>query len=453
MDLPASALLPADTPPHDDASVESCDVFVIGAGPAGSTIAALIAQKGWKVVVAEKDRHPRFHIGESLLPLNMPLFEHLGVADRIRDIAIMKYGAELNSPHHAQPVTLGFDQAWDKSFPSAYQVRRSDFDRILFENCVARGAVGIEECRVTGAEFPPEGGVDITARLREGPSRRWHSRFLVDASGRDTFLAGKFGVKKRNPRHSSAALFGHFTGAKRLPGREEGNISLFWFEHGWFWFIPLRDGTTSVGAVCWPYYLKTRRSDPTVFFLETIATCPPLAERLDHAQLTGPATATGNYSYQSGRMSGDRYIMVGDAYAFIDPVFSSGVFLAMNSAFLAADVVEHSLRDPANAAAARRRFERTIRRGLKHFSWFIYRMTSPAMRDLFMAPRNYLRMQEALMSLLAGDLFRRTPIYRSLAAFKLLYYLVSMTYPLRNFAAWRRRRRVLADARAADVSA
>ena len=425
--------------------VSSCDVFVLGGGPGGSTIAALLAERGWNVVIAEKERHPRFHIGESLLPLNLPLFEQLGVAGRIAAIAICKYGAELNSPHHDAPVTLGFDQAWDKSFPYAYQVRRSDFDRILFDNCVQKGAIAVQECQVTGVEFPSGGGADITAALRGTTPLRWHAKFVVDASGRDTFLASQFAVKKRNRRHSSAALFGHFTGARRLPGHEEGNISLFWFEYGWFWFIPLRDGTTSVGAVCWPSYLKTRKTDPTSFFLDTIALSPPLADRLKDAQLTGPATATGNYSYQSERMSGDAYIMVGDAYAFIDPVFSSGVFLAMNSAFLAADVVDESLRHPAKAAAARRRFERAIRHGLEHFSWFIYRITSPTMRELLMAPQNHLRMQEALLSLLAGDLFRGTPIHWSVRAFKGAYYLMNLAHPRRSFAAWRHRRRTLRE--------
>ena len=445
MVTPAATFAPATEPSRDDGAFESCDVFVAGSGPAGSTIAALLAQRGWKVVIAEKDLHPRFHIGESLLPLNLPLFEQLGVAERIAAMAICKYGAELNSPHHDAPVTLGFDQAWDKSFPYAYQVRRSDFDHILFDNCVDKGAIAVQECRVTGVEFPSGGGADISAAQRGATLRRWHAKIIVDASGRDTLLASKLAVKKRNPRHSSAALYGHFTGARRLPGRDEGNISLFWFEHGWLWFIPLRDGTTSVGAVCWPSYLKTRKTDPSSFFLDTIALSPPLADRLKDAQLTGPATATGNYSYQSERMSGDAYIMVGDAYAFIDPVFSSGVFLAMNSAFLAADVVDESLRHPAKAAAARRRFERTIRRGLEHFSWLIYRMTNPTLRELFMAPRNNLSMQEALLSLLAGDLFRRTPIHWRLRAFKGLYYLASLAHPRRSFAAWRHRRRTLRE--------
>jgi flavin-dependent dehydrogenase len=419
-----------------------CDVFVIGGGPAGATIAALLAGRGFDVVIAEKDRHPRFHIGESLLPMNLPLFDRLGVHEEIARIGMVKRAAELNSPQHDAPVSLDFAQAWDKRFPYAYQVRRSEFDQILFEHCVRRGATGLQDCRVTDVELGAQ-AVRIATRQRDGQVAHCHAGFLVDASGRDTFLAGKLGLKQRNPRHASAALFGHFRDAQRLPGEAEGNISLFWFDHGWFWLIPLRDGTTSVGAVCWPHYLKTRKSDPTRFFLDTIALCPPLARRLAQAQLVGPATATGNYSYLGSRMSGDRHILIGDAFAFVDPVFSSGVLLAMNSAFLGADVVEAALHGRADAARLRRRFEREVRFGLRQFSWFIYRMTSPAMRKLFMAPRNYLRMQEALLSLLAGDLFRGTPIQWSLRAFKAVYYLTTLLDVKTNLAAWQRRRRMM----------
>jgi flavin-dependent dehydrogenase len=397
------------------------------------------------VVIAEKDRHPRFHIGESLLPLNLPLFERLGVHEEIARIGMVKRAAELNSPQHDAPVSLDFAQAWDKRFPYAYQVRRSEFDQILFEHCVRRGATGLQHCRVTDVALGAR-SVRVGTRQRDGLVAHYDAGFLVDASGRDTFLATKLGLKQRNARHASAALFGHFRDAERLPGDAEGNISLFWFEHGWFWFIPLRDGTTSVGAVCWPHYLKTRKSDPTRFFLDTIALCPPLARRLERAELVEPATATGNYSYLGRRMSGERHILIGDAFAFVDPVFSSGVFLAMNSAFLGADVVEAVLRGRTDAARLRRRFEREVRFGLRQFSWFIYRMTSPAMRRLFMAPRNHLRMQEALLSLLAGDLFRGTPIHWSLRAFKAVYYATTLLDLKDNFGAWQRRRRMMRGA-------
>ena len=424
------------TPDH------KCDVFVIGGGPAGSTIAALLATRGFDVVLAEKDSHPRFHIGESLLPLNLELFERLGVLEQVREIGLRKPGVELNSPAHADPVTLNFSDAWDKTYTHAYQVRRAEFDKILFDNCVVNGARAMQQCRVTQVDFPAGSGVTVSTCDAAG-EKQWQARYLVDASGRDTFLGNRFAIKRRNRKHATAALYGHFESARRLSGDAEGNISLFWFEHGWFWFIPLRDGTTSVGAVCTPDYLRTRRSDPSDFLLQTIALCPELNARLARARLLTNATATGNYSYDSSQMTGERYLMVGDAYAFVDPVFSSGVYLAMRSAFLGADVVEASLRQPAAAARAKRRFEKSVRHGLRHFSWFIYRMTRPAMRTLFMAPRNYLRMQEAVLSLLAGDLYGGTPIYRSLFAFKILYYATSVLQAGSSIRAWRANRQAL----------
>ncbi len=424
-----------------------CEVFVVGGGPAGSTVAALLAERGRDVVVVEKERHPRFHIGESLLPLNVLLFDQLGIRDKIERIGLPKYAADFTSPQHGNTVTLEFSKAWDPQYAFSYQVRRSEFDEVLWKHCVEKGARGLEGTRVTDVDLR-EDSVRITTRDESGALKQWRAQFLVDASGRDTFLANKLGVKRKNPKHNSAALYGHFVDAQRLAGREEGNISLYWFDHGWFWFIPLRDGTTSVGAVCWPYYLKSRKTDPTTFFHETIALSPALAERLKGARLINEVTATGNYSYQAEHMVGRRYILLGDAFAFVDPVFSSGVYLAMNSAFAGAEVVDTWLRDPRAAQPLMKHFDRSVRHGIRYFSWFIYRMTSPAMRQLFLHPRNPLRMQEALLSLLAGDLFRGTPIYWSLRAFKGVYYITSLASLRRCFAAWRRRKEVLKDAMA-----
>ena len=423
-----------------------CDVLVVGGGPAGSTIAALLAGRGHHVVVVEKAKHPRFHIGESLLPLNLPLLERLGVAEDVARIGMLKYGAEFVSPYHQKSITFQFANAWNKNFPYAYQVRRSDFDLVLLNNARAKGASVIEECKVGAVEFLADGGVRAEAQHDDGRRACFRAGFLVDASGRDTLLASRFQIKRPNPKHNSAALFGHFTGAKRLEGEAEGNISIFWFDHGWFWFIPLADGTTSVGAVCWPYYFKRRKADPTTFFRETIALCPGIAARLEGAQLTGPVTATGNYSYRAQRTCGPSYIMLGDAFAFIDPVFSTGVFLAMNSAFLGADAVDTCLREPRQSARALRRFEAQIRYGIDTFSWYIYRVTTPALRDLFMGPRNVLRVEEALLSLLAGDIFGRSQIRMRLVAFKFIYYANSARHLKRSLLAWRNRRRAISEA-------
>mgnify|MGYP000181250271 CR=1 FL=1 len=429
-----------------------CDVAVIGGGPAGATIAALLAERGRDVVMIEKSRHPRFHIGESLLPHNLPLLDRLGVGDEVRRIGLTKFGVEFVSPWHDKPVMFEFADAWDRNFPSAYQVHRSAFDEILFRNAVRRGAHALENTRVTAVEFDDE-GAEVTFRGGDGADRMLRTRFVVDASGRDTFLASRFGIKQKNPRHNSAAIYAHFTGAERLSGKAEGNITVFWFEHGWFWFIPLSDGATSIGAVCWPYYMKSRSNSPEAFLFDTIALCPALQQRLRNAKLASPVSATGNYSYRAERNSGHCHLLLGDAFEFIDPVFSSGVYMAMHSAFVGADVVDTCLSRPREADVALQAFDRSIRHGPKAFSWFIYRVTTPALRDLFMNPRNYFRMQEALLSILAGDIFRNTPTGTRLVLFKLLYYLASLRNPLRTVRAWQRRRQIIRDVPSGDAAA
>ncbi|MBK7264534.1 MAG: tryptophan 7-halogenase [Rubrivivax sp.] len=426
-------------------AASTCDVLVIGGGPAGSTMAALLARQGRQVVMLEKLHHPRFHIGESLLPANGPLFDRLGVRAAVDRIGMPKWGVEFISQQHDAPSFLEFADAWDRSMPSAWQVRRSELDEILFRHAAAEGATTIEGCQVQKVAFDAD-GADVLARLDDGVERRWRALFVVDASGRDTLLANQLGSKQRNPRHNSAALFGHFRGARRLPGKLEGNISIFWFQHGWFWFIPLADGITSVGATCWPQYLKSRDKPLSEFFADTIAMSPELAERLRGAELVdGKVHATGNYSYSSSICQGDRCLLLGDAYAFIDPVFSSGVHMAMTSAFEGAKVVQAFFEQPQALPAARRRFQAVMRRGPREFSWFIFRMTNPAMRGLFMQPRNPLGAKSAVLSVLAGDIYGRMPFKPSLWLFKLIYWCSTLAHAPRSWKAWRMRRRLVVD--------
>lgn len=446
-------MTPALDPSSTEAASPCCDVLVIGGGPAGSTMASLLARQGRRVVLVEKCRHPRFHIGESLLPANVPLFEALGLREQIAAIGMPKYGVEFVSPQHAQHSFVEFSQAWDDRLPMAWQVRRSDFDEVLFRHAQAQGAQVVEDCLVRCVAFDAEGAT-VHAEMGEGQARSWRARYVVDASGRDTLLARQLGIKQRNPRHNSAAMFGHFRGARRLPGDKlQGNISIFWFEHGWFWFIPLADGITSVGAVAWPYYMKGRDKPVREFFLDTIAMCPKLTERLAGAQIVSEVEATGNYSYVCDRSHGPNYLLLGDAYAFVDPVFSSGVMLAMQSAFSGADAVDRCLREPAQAAQALAQFDRVMRHGPREFSWFIFRVTNPTMRGLMMAPRNVLRMKEAVLSVLAGDIYGNMPFRLPLYLFRALYYVVSLANLPRSIRAWRARRRNISVPQEAGASA
>jgi flavin-dependent dehydrogenase len=432
----------------------SCDVLVIGGGPGGSTAASVLAEKGYRVVLLEKARHPRFHIGESLLPANLPILERLGVAAPMRAIGMEKWGAEFVSPGDGRRQEFRFAQAWDKSQPLAYQVRRSEFDEILIRRAAQLGARVIEGCRAREVDFLEAGpgaaagrdavcgsaqGVRVHAEHADGRSESWTADYVIDASGRDTFLGNRLQAKHRNKKHNSAALYAHFTGAQRECGKREGNVTIYWFDHGWFWFIPLADGATSIGAVVWPYYMKRRKSSVRDFFLATVALCPPLADRLRAATLVSDVEATGNYSYACDHSHGGNYLLVGDAYSFIDPVFSSGVMLAMNSGVAAADAIHACRTDPARARAALKEFDRISRHGPKQFSWFIYRVSHPTMREMFLDPRNVLRMEEALLSLLAGDIFGRTPIWGRLRLFKALFYALSFAALRRSFRASRHR--------------
>jgi flavin-dependent dehydrogenase len=430
------------TPAPTGVNHTACDVLVIGGGPAGSTAATLLAERGHQVTLLEKAHHPRFHIGESLLPANLPLLEKLGVNDAVKAIGMEKWGAEFVSPWHAHQQRFEFADAWDKSMPMSYQVRRAEFDEILIRNAAAKNATVIEGCQVQDVVFLPDAqGAVVQARHDDGRVESWQARFVLDASGRDTFLGNRLKAKHRNKKHNSTAIYAHFSGAQRNPGKNEGDISIFWFEHGWFWFIPLADGTTSLGAVTWPYYLKTRGKKPLDTFLnETIALCPQLLARLESASMTSAAEATGNFAYVCDRTHGDNYLLLGDAYTFIDPVFSSGVMLAMQSAFIGADTVDTCLRNPGQAAAALKKFDRSVQRAPKVFSWFIYRVTNPTMREMFMAPRNVLRAKEAVLSVLAGDIFGKTPIWGSIRIFKGIYYLGSLFNLKRTVQAARMRK-------------
>lgn len=397
------------------------DVAVIGGGPGGATVATLLARRGRSVVVFEKARHPRFHVGESLLPKTVPLLGELGVHDQVRALGTFKPGAEFVCPGYDSRQTFRFDDALDPRPGHAYQVERAPFDALLLDNAAANGVEVRQETEVLGAE-PALG--DGTLTLDDGSARRTErARFVIDASGRDGVLARRLANRQPDRSHNTAAIFAHLRGVPRDRWALEGSIAVCWFDRGWIWMIPLPDGRVSVGAVCGPDHFKRRQGSLEDFYSETLQRSPEVWEMVRDAERVTPVRGAGNYSYRADRMYGDGYLLLGDSYCFVDPVFSSGVHLAMTGAQTAAHAIDGLLDRPARAQRLLRRHKKGVDGDLKRISWFIRRFNTPALQRMFMHPQNVLGVRRAVLSVLAGDTRHGLGLDLRLAAFRLFYRL------------------------------
>lgn len=403
----------------------SCDVLVIGGGPAGSTIASQLSVMGWEVTVVEKEHHPRFHIGESLLPRNLPILVQLGVLESVSQMAVIKYGADLALPTGDDYRSFAFAEA-NPLQPIAFQVKRSEFDALLLANCQAKGARVLQGVKAEHISFGTDGRPIVATVNEREELVLWHANFLVDASGRNAILANQLRLKIRDPRHNSAALFAHYQGVERRNGREAGNTSIVWFNKGWFWIIPLSDGNESVGLVCHSGYLRQRRKSLERFLQDSIESCPQMARRMRQAKPVTQVHVAGNYSYKSSTMYGGRFLLIGDAYAFLDPIFSTGVYLAMESGMRGATVVNACLQKPDKSHQILARHAKIMHRAVRRLSWFIYRFNDPAMQQLLMATVNPFNMRKTVLSLLAGDVFSYVCSPLSVLSFKAAYHVLRL---------------------------
>jgi len=329
----------------------------------------MLARKGHQVVLLERDRFPRHHIGESLLPASIPVLEELGVLPAIQQAGFLpKWGATMVWGREKAPWSWYFRET-NQKHPHAYQVWRPHFDQLLLENSRAHGVevreghsvrqVLFDDGRAVGVRFTTDGAVERAA----------HARFIVDASGQSALLGRQLDVRRWDPLFQNLALYGYFAGAQRLPDPDETNILVESYPHGWFWNIPLHTGWMSVGAVVDSHTGQEgmRHSSPQHFLIEQITQAPYTRQMLQEANLVSGPFVLKDWSYVSDEVVGEGYILVGDAACFVDPLFSSGVHLALMAGVLAAAYVTTSLKDPSMSQAAGRVYKDLYYKEYGHF--------------------------------------------------------------------------------------
>ncbi len=349
------------------------DVIVIGGGPAGSTAAGFLAQVGCRVLLFERERFPRYHIGESLLSATLPILDALGVTPAIEQAGfIRKPGGTFVWGARAEPWSFYFRED-PGGRPHAFHVVRSEFDHILLKHCAALGAEVCEEHAVQDVVYDEQTGrTRVTARDATGALVCAEAAHVIDASGQQALLGRRDRLREFNPFFKNLAVFGYFAGAEALAGEIAGNILSAAFTDGWFWFIPLHDGTTSVGAVVDAHrFAGEAAGDAARLYERLVAACEPVAARVRGARLVSPVRIIRDYSYCSRRFYGPGYLLAGDAACFIDPVFSTGVHLACLSGYLAADTVA-AIQQGAAAPARLADYDRRYRAAFERYLNFLY---------------------------------------------------------------------------------
>ena len=389
---------------------DNYDVIVIGGGPAGNTIAALVAEKGHRVLLLERDEFPRFKIGESLMPATYWTLKRLGVLEQLKASHFpKKYSVQFYSRLGKASKPFHFFENDPHESSMTWQVLRSEFDQMLLENAQEKGVTVRQGANVHEVLFQGDNAVGVQAKLLDGSVKDFMARVVVDATGQSALIARKLKIKTTEPELQKASIFTHFEGGVRDEGIDEGATLILHTENkdSWFWYIPLPNDRVSVGVVGSLDYLMQNRSEGAQkIFDDELKKCSALKPRIENAKQVFPVKVTKDFSYRASRIAGDGWVLVGDAFGFLDPIYSSGVFLALKSGEMAADAINEAFEKEDFSALQLGRFASEFAVGMEAIRKLVYAFYT---RDFSFAKflKRFPECQQGIVDILSGNVYRK----------------------------------------------
>jgi flavin-dependent dehydrogenase len=390
----------------DGAREQTADVVVIGGGPAGSTVSTLLAQHGLKVQLFERERFPRFHIGESLIPETYWVLKRIGMLEKMKASPfVRKYSVQFISASGKVSAPFYFRDNKPHECSDTWQVIRSEFDLMMLQNAQEHGVNVHQATRVLDVLFESDKAAGVRVQHEDGTQREVRAKVVVDASGQSTMLQNRFKLRQWDPVLNKGAIWTYWQGAYRDTGRDEGATMVIQTtnKQGWWWYIPQHDDTISVGVVAPFDYLFKGRGTHEQTYNEEVEACPAVKERIANAKRATGYFATKDYSYRSREVAGDGWVLIGDAFGFLDPLYSSGVLLALKSGELAADAIAEGLSKGDVSAAQLGRWGPLFNKGVDRMRRLVCEYYDGFNFGKFV--RAFPHLKGTLTDLLIGDLF------------------------------------------------